>query len=136
MMWVNMLVGSWNFFELGCPRRVVGYGPALHVPPPTDVPSWAWDLVGQVRAFGCPWERVSQGRGLERLEQLLVACPLHEYRGEAPSHIDFDGVVGVLDLLVLLDLWGTGDEAGDINGDGVVGINDLLILIEQWGACE
>jgi hypothetical protein len=46
-----------------------------------------------------------------------------------------DGAVGILDLLVLLALWGSAGPLGDINADGVVGISDLLILLANWGPC-
>jgi hypothetical protein len=46
-----------------------------------------------------------------------------------------DGVVDVLDLLILLAAWGDcGDECpADLNGDGVVDVSDLLILLSNWG---
>jgi hypothetical protein len=45
-----------------------------------------------------------------------------------------DGVVGVDDLLAMLEAWGTTTD-GDINGDGTTGIDDLLLLIAAWGPC-
>ena len=51
--------------------------------------------------------------------------------------IDQDGVVGILDFLDLLSLWGPADcsvfKRGDLNMDGEVGVTDLLILLEAWG---
>jgi hypothetical protein len=48
-----------------------------------------------------------------------------------------DGVVDVLDLLILLDSWGQCKDPGecpaDLNGDGAVDVLDLLILLDNWG---
>ena len=46
---------------------------------------------------------------------------------------DGDGVVGVLDLLKIIEDWGTPDS--DLNGDGTTDVLDLLQVIEQWGSC-
>ena len=46
--------------------------------------------------------------------------------------INGDGVVDVLDLLIILDQWGMSDSPADINGDGVVNVNDLLMVIGNW----
>ena len=49
-----------------------------------------------------------------------------------PADLDFNGSVGIADLLLLLDLWG-GSGAGDIDGNGVVEVGDLLELLAVWG---
>ncbi len=48
--------------------------------------------------------------------------------------LDGDGIVGILDILIVIADWGscTGDCAGDVNGDGSINILDLLILIANW----
>ncbi|HRP64258.1 MAG TPA: hypothetical protein PK400_13240 [Phycisphaerales bacterium] len=54
----------------------------------------------------------------------------------APIDLNCDGVVDVLDLLILLGAWGAcgkGDCAADLNADGVVDVLDLLILLGNWG---
>jgi len=55
-----------------------------------------------------------------------------------PEDVNQDGVVDVLDLLIIIADWGTCTEscAGDVNGDRQVNVSDLLILIENWGACN
>ncbi len=51
-----------------------------------------------------------------------------------PSNIDSDGVVGVIDLLLLLSEWGaSGSSNADLSGDGVVDRCDLAILLFNWG---
>ncbi|MHC4414142.1 MAG: hypothetical protein ACYS0G_02535 [Planctomycetota bacterium] len=52
-----------------------------------------------------------------------------------PGDLNGDDTVGIVDLLVLLAVWGTSGPLGDINGDGIVGIADLLALLANWGAC-
>ncbi len=55
----------------------------------------------------------------------------------ALGDLDFDGVVGVADLLILLGNWGPcadcKDCPADIDGDCTVGVKDLLILLGNWG---
>jgi hypothetical protein len=51
-----------------------------------------------------------------------------------PGDINGDGIVNVLDLLILLDDWGPCPGCdSDLNGDGVVNVIDLLILLDSWG---
>jgi len=47
--------------------------------------------------------------------------------------VNGDGLVNMVDLLLLLVAWGEspGDPA-DLNGDGVVNVQDLLILLSNW----
>ncbi len=52
-----------------------------------------------------------------------------------------DGVVDVLDLLLVLGQWGTGGPEGDITGpggspDGIVDVIDLLTILAAWGPGE
>jgi hypothetical protein len=48
-----------------------------------------------------------------------------------PADLDFDGTVGVNDLLILLEGWGNAG-SGDIDGDGIVAVIDLLELLAAW----
>ena len=48
------------------------------------------------------------------------------------TDINFDGNVGVSDILVVIDRWGTTDANADCNGDGIVGVSDLLMVIDEW----
>ena len=47
--------------------------------------------------------------------------------------LDADGIVGILDFLALLAMWGQGNVAADLDMDGMVGINDFLLLLANWG---
>ena len=55
-----------------------------------------------------------------------------------PSDLDGDGIVGVVDFLALLAVWGSCSDCGtcaaDFDGDCSVGILDLLILLGNWTA--
>lgn len=54
-----------------------------------------------------------------------------------PADLNGDGVVNVLDLLILLGQWGdcpTGEAClPDLNGDETVNVLDMLVLIGAWG---
>ena len=50
--------------------------------------------------------------------------------------LDGDGIVGVSDLLLIIDAWGACSCEEDLNGDGIVGVSDLLIIIDAWGGCN
>ena len=96
MHWSNVLVAGWNFVELGCPSQEMGYGPesarrACAVPP-----AWAWDLLSEVRSFGCPWALKAHGNsGRDRLEALVRACALNSYLGSPPT-IDLEAEAPLL----------------------------------------
>jgi hypothetical protein len=67
--------------------------------------------------------------------------------GNCPEDIDGDGIVGVGDILAIIDSFGdTGDgtyrPAGDVNGDCTVNVEDILEVVSVWaqdctpdGAC-
>ena len=52
--------------------------------------------------------------------------------------INLDGVVNVIDMLILLGEWGACPEpcppfcASDLNDDCVVNVNDYLLLLANW----
>ncbi len=49
--------------------------------------------------------------------------------------LDFDGGVGVGDLLLLLQAWGPcGGCAADLNGDGAVDLADLILVLVNWSS--
>ena len=78
-----------------------------------------------------------------RIGAMLAACACASAASAAPKNVilmigdaNFDGVVGLADLLVLADnygLTGAGWRQGDLSGDGAVGIADLGILAEHYG---
>ncbi len=58
--------------------------------------------------------------------------------GNCPEDIDASGIVGVGDILAVIDTFGdTGDgtyrPTGDVNGDCTVNVEDLLQVVAVWG---
>jgi len=57
-----------------------------------------------------------------------------------PADVDWDGEVGITDLLLVLQEWGQGSGTSDFTGvdhlpDGVVDLHDFLGVLEAWGPC-
>ncbi len=64
-----------------------------------------------------------------------VTCQDVTCTQSCPADLTGDGEVGILDLLVLLTVWGSDGPLGDIDEDGTVAILDLLTLVASWGPC-
>ena len=47
--------------------------------------------------------------------------------------VNGSGGVGIEDLLVVVDAWGTANPDADITGDGVVDVADILAVMSDWG---
>jgi hypothetical protein len=54
------------------------------------------------------------------------APPLH------PADLNADTRVDAADLMILMERWGTPDDAADLDGDGLVGFGDMLMLLATW----
>ena len=53
-----------------------------------------------------------------------------------PEDLNGDGVVNVLDLLLVLAVWGPCPGCPeDLNNDGTVNVLDLLLVLAAWGPC-
>tara|TARA_Y100000034_G_scaffold112889_1_gene147304 strand:+ start:233 stop:5500 length:5268 start_codon:yes stop_codon:yes gene_type:complete len=53
-----------------------------------------------------------------------------------PADINNDGIVDVIDLLQVVNNWGSiMDIPADINSDGIVDVIDLLYVVNSWGPC-
>ncbi|MCH8259568.1 MAG: hypothetical protein IIC46_05115 [Planctomycetes bacterium] len=68
----------------------------------------------------------------------MSSSHIAEWSVSVPSgDLDYDCVVGVSDLLILLGDWGPcgdcNDCPADLDGDCSVGVKDLLILLGNWG---
>ena len=57
-----------------------------------------------------------------------------ETTDSCPADADGSGVVDVIDLLAVIDGWGT--DSSDFNDDGTTDVLDLLAVIEGWGYCD
>ena len=68
----------------------------------------------------------------------VVDMGAYEFQGlPCPWDLDGDGNVGITDLLMLLEDFGSCDGSpADFDGDGCVGIVDLLTLIGNFGPCS
>ncbi len=62
----------------------------------------------------------------------LLLTPIDQPRGD----VDHDCIVGIHDIVLLLDAWGPcpvgAGCSGDVDGDGDVDVIDLLILLANW----
>ena len=52
---------------------------------------------------------------------------------DCEGDLDASGDVGIDDLLIIIDRWGT--DEGDADGDGDTDIDDILVVIGHWGSC-
>lgn len=73
--------------------------------------------------------------GVPDADGVVVDRGAYEFQATS-CDLDFDGMVGTTDLLVLLGAWGPcGDctDCPDLDGDCIVGASDLLLLLGHWG---
>ncbi len=68
------------------------------------------------------------------------AVPVGGVGSSCPADVDWDGVVGITDLLSVLEEWGQGSGTSDFTGidhisDGIVDIHDFLGVLTEWGPC-
>ncbi len=62
-----------------------------------------------------------------------IVCPLGY--GCLPGDTNEDKCVDIMDFLRVLELWGPSPTCdADFDFDGAVGINDLLIVLAEWDA--
>ncbi|MDP7006299.1 MAG: hypothetical protein QF718_08840, partial [Phycisphaerales bacterium] len=78
------------------------------------------------------WSGSSEGSGQLSVDGPGVPC---DTGTPCPGDLNDDGMVGVNDLLAVVDMWGEAGGDGDVDGDGTVGVGDLLALIDAWGPC-
>ncbi len=84
------------------------------------------DLVSIVSGSGF------RGNGNGDLDSILQIRSIPE-TATCAADLDFDGIVGVEDLLIVISAWGTPD--GDLNDDRTTDVEDLLVVISLWGDC-
>ena len=72
----------------------------------------------------------------EAIRQVATLIPSSD-AGECEGDVNEDGMIGVNDILAVIDSWGVCDGCdADINQDGIVDVSDLLLIIGNWGPCE
>ena len=68
----------------------------------------------------------------------IDAFQINELTCSVPGDLDGDGIVGIIDFLMLLAEWGPCPDpcppscAADLDGDCSVGITDFLLLLANW----
>jgi hypothetical protein len=60
------------------------------------------------------------------------AISIHPFIPDDPADVNGDGMVDVLDMLLVLAAWGAGSGPEDVNGDGIVNVLDLLEVLGNW----
>jgi uncharacterized protein (TIGR03790 family) len=63
----------------------------------------------------------------------VVGDPLMTIKPWLEGDINFDGMVGISDLSMVLSNWNKYVDQGDLDGDRFVGLQDLNILLNNWG---
>jgi uncharacterized Ntn-hydrolase superfamily protein len=71
---------------------------------------------------------------VQEAARATILAPNPAFQYFSGGDLDGDGVVGILDFLALLGLWGPCPPPcpGDLDGDGAVGITDFLALLGNW----
>ena len=85
--------------------------------------------------IGEPYATLRCDAGSIDLRLGYLAATESEWIIPCPADISNDGDVSVVDLLILLDAWGTNGPLGDVNYDGIVDTNDILLVLSAWGPC-
>jgi hypothetical protein len=52
-----------------------------------------------------------------------------------PTDVDADDHVDAMDMIEVIEAWGTSDIFADVNADGTVDVDDLVAVILAWGPC-
>jgi hypothetical protein len=65
----------------------------------------------------------------------FLASTPNEWDLPCAADLNNDNAVTVIDLLVIIDAWGSSNENADVNGNGLVETDDLLAVISAWGPC-
>ena len=107
--------------------------PVAGVPLGNDLTAFEY-LEGQViHLRGASGHGASEAQLAFAAEFLALDAP--PVLSDCPEDLDFDGVVSVGDVLILLGEFGCALECGppDINSDGLVGVSDVLAMLNVFG---
>ncbi|MDP7028763.1 MAG: hypothetical protein QF733_00915 [Phycisphaerales bacterium] len=74
----------------------------------------------------------------ERADHIVAnrAACLGDVSGDCEAGMPPDGVVDEVDVASMVSQWGGTSPAWDLDQDGVVGVLDLIMLLEAWGPCS
>jgi hypothetical protein len=65
----------------------------------------------------------------------LLLTPVGHAGPPCISDTNGDGTTDVVDLVTVINAWGTDDPIADVNFDGIVDVLDLTEIIVGWGPC-
>jgi hypothetical protein len=144
-----------QFFTYAIPPTYIGpsgtvfyvgvHAVAIQVPPsPRMAAEWRYPVFAGTSYI---FPKLTGGMGPDELREALLGFDFSGFynsnfliRAEGvpgkPGDLNGDNVVDVLDLLLLLDAWGSCSTytcAADFNRDGLVDVLDLIILLDNWG---
>jgi hypothetical protein len=82
-----------------------------------------------------PWVRDESAR--DSFMKQTFSWPVQILNDPCPADLNDDDMVGILDLLAIIDAWGTCQGcAADLDGNNLVNVADLLMVVDAWGACS
>ena len=89
---------------------------------------WALAIDEERAIIGAPYQPLIGY--LQAWDGLLDGC-------DCAGDVDGDGLVGVNDMLAVLEAWGDCPAPcdADVDGDGIVGVDDVLFIISSWDIC-
>jgi len=88
---------------------------------------WAVSHDGEHALIGEPW--LEPDGEAHFFNGFITSC-------DCVGDLNGDLIVGVSDLLQVIDVWGNCDGCSeDLDGDGFVDVSDLLQIISLWGGC-
>jgi len=112
-----------------------------------ELPEWVgtvadhnpWELMHKIR-FGQPatsmpsW--IENGGTTQGVADIGVYAQINFPSVLCQEDINGDNLIGVSDLLSVIDQWGLTNSPADVNQDGIVNVSDLLSVVGNWGPCE
>ena len=97
---------------------------------------WAvYNQSGQARVIELPQEVQSVASGLPGTEHAVAHIDgdiFLKIEPRNPADVNGDGIVNILDLILVAQGLGTDDLTADVNGDGVVNVFDLVFVADQF----
>lgn len=81
-----------------------------------------------------PWVRDEVAR--DSFMKQTFTWPVQILNAPCPADLNDDDMVGIADLLAIIDAWGACEACpADLDNNEVVNVADLLIVIDAWGSC-
>jgi hypothetical protein len=119
---------SANFLDILAPQTA---------PHQTVIPNWQSPVVPELNGNTVIFEVTAEILNVDPVVGFVDAQVIGNIVAiPCPADIDNDGVVGVLDFLLLLAAWGPNPgHPADLDNSGAVGVNDFLQLLAEWGPC-